>query len=135
MVVATRRGIQGVSAAMKPSVGARQPSVLGSPEQVSGARLVPVPTTPAAHLPQGERRAGGSRRWDGVLRRDSGNSSMRQTTLDNLVMLCRAHHVRHEALSVPNGGERTPSAAYLRWSLKLRGSMIREVPDLGGKQP
>jgi 5-methylcytosine-specific restriction protein A len=42
------------------------------------------------------------------------------TRLDNLVMMCRAHHVRHEALLFPSGGERTPPAVRRSGSLKLR---------------
>ncbi|MHA6631955.1 DUF222 domain-containing protein, partial [Pseudonocardia sichuanensis] len=42
------------------------------------------------------------------------------TVLCNLVMLCKAHHVRHEALIVPNGGEMTPSPAHRSGSVKLR---------------
>jgi 5-methylcytosine-specific restriction protein A len=44
------------------------------------------------------------------------------TRLDNLVMLCKVHHVRHEALFVPSGGERTPSATYRSGLLKLRAA-------------
>jgi Domain of unknown function (DUF222)/HNH endonuclease len=44
------------------------------------------------------------------------------TRLDNLVMLCKAHHVRHEALIDPNGGETTPSVACRSRSLKLRAA-------------
>jgi Domain of unknown function (DUF222)/HNH endonuclease len=44
------------------------------------------------------------------------------TSLDNLVMLCKAHHVRHEALIVPDGGETTPSAVCHSGPPKLRAA-------------
>ncbi|MHA6631008.1 DUF222 domain-containing protein [Pseudonocardia sichuanensis] len=44
------------------------------------------------------------------------------TVLCNLVMLCKVHHVRHEALIVPNGGEMTPSPAHRSGSVKLRAA-------------
>ncbi|MGE3286694.1 MAG: HNH endonuclease [Pseudonocardia sp.] len=44
------------------------------------------------------------------------------TDLANLAMLCRSCHVRHEALSVPNGGGRAPSATCRSGSLKLRAA-------------
>jgi len=45
-----------------------------------------------------------------------------ESDIINLVMLCRQHHVRHEALFVPNGGERPLSVAYRGRSLKLRAA-------------
>jgi 5-methylcytosine-specific restriction protein A len=43
-----------------------------------------------------------------------------ETKLSNLVMVCKVHHVRHEALLFPSGGERTPPAVRRSGSLKLR---------------
>jgi HNH endonuclease len=45
-----------------------------------------------------------------------------RTDIDNLILVCSFHHVRHEALIVPNGGETTPSAACRSRSLKLRAA-------------
>jgi 5-methylcytosine-specific restriction protein A len=44
------------------------------------------------------------------------------TDVDNLLMLCCQHHVRHEALFVPDGGERTLSAIHRSEWLELRAA-------------
>jgi hypothetical protein len=38
------------------------------------------------------------------------------------LVVCTSCHVRHEALSVPNGGERPPSATHRSGSLKLKAA-------------
>jgi hypothetical protein len=44
------------------------------------------------------------------------------TSIDNLVLLCKVHHVRHEALFLPSGGERTPPSIRRSESVKLRAA-------------
>jgi hypothetical protein len=44
------------------------------------------------------------------------------TALDNLTLLCRFHHVRHEARSLPDGGGRPPAVACRSKTLKLRAA-------------
>ncbi|MGD9531334.1 DUF5710 domain-containing protein [Pseudonocardia sp.] len=64
----------------------------------------------------------GVRRWLEAHERWDFDERTGVQSLRRLISLCSPCHVRHEALSVPNGGGRTPSATCRSGSLKLRAA-------------